>query len=126
MSKVFNYDLTTNVLLEVNTPNETLIRKKLIFPNVIEELYSITSDGLIYNRVTNNRLGIIIRNYFPVVNLSCRDNGRIITEPFKIKDLMAFNFIANAKSYLAKGYKVINIDGDNKNNHYTNIRYIKS
>ena len=45
-------------------------------------------------------------------------------EPFYIKDLVAYNYLDNADSYIERGYKTIYKDGNPNNNNYNNITYI--
>ena len=65
------------------------------------------------------------RNKLPFVNLSCsKEQGIFTLEPFYIKDLVAYNYIANADDYIERGYEAIYIDGNPKNNNYQNIMYV--
>lgn len=98
--------------------------KILKYPNVFDTLYTISESGKIYSMMNDSYLEWGIRNRLPYVNLTCKWDDIVSIEPFYIKDLVAYNYIANADSYLERRYKVINIDGNPMNNNYQNIMYI--
>ena len=98
--------------------------KILKHPHVFDSLYTISESGKIYSMMNDNYLEWGIRSGYPFVNLTCKINDIISLEPFYIKDLVAYNYIADADSYLERHYKVINVDGNPMNNNYQNIMYI--
>ena len=100
--------------------------KTLSYPSILPNLYCITKTGQVYSTINDIYIAWAFKNNIPFVNLSCVIDGRWRLEPFYIKDLMACSYIANANSYLERGYHASNIDGDPKNCRYTNMVYIKS
>ena len=100
--------------------------KTLSYPSILPNLYCITKTGQIYSTINDIYIAWAFKNNIPFVNLSCVIDGRWRLEPFYIKDLMACSYIANANSYLERGYHASNIDGDPRNCRYNNIVYIKS
>ena len=74
--------------------------------------------------INENYLSWGFRNGLPYVNLSSVRERGVALEPFYIRDLMACSYIANASSYLERGYHAVNVDGDPLNCVYTNIVYI--
>ena len=100
--------------------------KTLSYPSILPNLYCITKTGQIYSTINDIYIAWAFKNNIPFVNLSCVIDGKWRLEPFYIKDLMACSYIANANSYLERGYHASNIDGDPRNCRYNNIVYIKS
>lgn len=100
--------------------------KTLSYPSILPNLYCITKTGQVYSTINDIYIAWAFKNNIPFVNLSCVIDGRWRLEPFYIKDLMACSYIANANSYLERGYHASNIDGDPRNCRYNNIVYIKS
>lgn len=99
--------------------------KMLVYPTVFDRLYTISEDGRIYSLMNDEYLSWGFRNKLPFVNLSCsKEQGIFTLEPFYIKDLVAYNYIANANDYIERGYEAIYIDGNSKNNNYQNIMYV--
>lgn len=98
--------------------------KILIYPSVIENIYSITRDGRIYSIISDSYISWSFRDNLPYVNLSSVRNGICSLEPYYIKDLMAYNYISDACNYLERGYISANIDGNPRNCNYSNIIYI--
>jgi hypothetical protein len=100
--------------------------KTLSYPSILPNLYCITKTGQVYSTINDIYIAWAFKNNIPFVNLSCVIDGKWRLEPFYIKDLMACSYIANANSYLERGYHASNIDGDPRNCRYNNIVYIKS
>ena len=100
--------------------------KTLSYPSILPNLYCITKTGQVYSTINDIYIAWAFKNNIPFVNLSCVIDGKWRLEPFYIKDLMACSYIANAYSYLERGYHASNIDGDPRNCRYNNIVYIKS
>ena len=100
--------------------------KTLSYPSILPNLYCITKTGQVYSTINDIYIAWAFKNNIPFVNLSCVIDGKWRLEPFYIKDLMACSYIANANSYLERGYHASNIDGDPRNCRYNNILYIKS
>ena len=100
--------------------------KTLSYPSILPNLYCITKTGQVYSTINDIYIAWAFKNNIPFVNLSCVIDGKWRLEPFYIKDLMACSYIANANSYLERGYHASNIDGDPRNCRYSNIGYIKS
>lgn len=100
--------------------------KTLSYPSILPNLYCITKTGQVYSTINDIYIAWAFKNNIPFVNLSCVIDGKLRLEPFYIKDLMACSYIANANSYLERGYHASNIDGDPRNCRYNNIVYIKS
>lgn len=98
--------------------------KIINYPGVLRNAYCITQDGKVYSLINENYISWGIRNGLPYVNLSCVRGRLVSLEPFYIRDLVACSYIANAMSYLERGYHAVNIDGDLMNCRYTNIVYI--
>ena len=98
--------------------------KTLSYPSILPNLYCITKTGQVYSTINDIYIAWAFKNNIPFVNLSCVIDGKWRLEPFYIKDLMACSYIANANSYLERGYHAVNIDGDPMNCVYTNILYI--
>lgn len=101
----------------------------LKYPTVLETLYTISEEGKVYSVMNDDYISWGYRSGLPYVNLCCYhedNNGNIITsmEPFYIKDLVAYNYLDNADSYIERGYKTIYKDGNPNNNNYNNITYI--
>ena len=123
------YDLVSNRIFVrgfKESINNIEYVKILKYPHVFDSLYTISESGKIYSMMNDNYLEWGIRNRYPFVNLTCKINGNISLEPFYIKDLVAYNYIADADSYLERRYKVINVDGNPMNNNYQNIMYIST
>ena len=99
--------------------------KTLSYPSILPNLYCITKTGQVYSTINDIYIAWAFKNNIPFVNLSCVIDGKWRLEPFYIKDLMACSYIANANSYLERGYHASNIDGDPRNCRYNNIVYIK-
>lgn len=100
------------------------LTKILVYPGVVQNIYCITKVGKIYSIVNNSYINWSFRGNLPYVNLSCMSERGCTREPFYIRDLVAYNFIANAESYLERGCRAVNVDGDPMNCTYYNIRYI--
>ena len=98
--------------------------KMITYPSVLQNIYCITKDGRVYSMINENYLSWGFRNGLPYVNLSSVRERGVALEPFYIRDLMAYSYIANASSYLERGYHAVNVDGDPLNCVYTNIVYI--
>lgn len=122
------YDLTQNRITIRGYRKTDSIEdaKTLSYPNILPNLYCITKTGQVYSTINDIYIAWAFKNNIPFVNLSCVIDGRWRLEPFYIKDLMACSYIANANSYLERGYHASNIDGDPRNCRYNNIVYIKS
>lgn len=99
--------------------------KMINYPGVLQNIYCITRDGRVYSIINENYLEWGIRAGLPYVNLSSVRERGVSLEPFYIRDLMAYSYIANASSYLERGYHAVNIDGNPMNCVYTNILYIR-
>ena len=122
------YDLTQNRITirgyrKIDSVEDA---KTLSYPSILPNLYCITKTGQVYSTINDIYIAWAFKNNIPFVNLSCVIDGKWRLEPFYIKDLMACSYIANANSYLERGYHASNIDGDPKNCRYTNMVYIKS
>ena len=98
--------------------------KLLVFPGVIQNIYCITEYGHIYSIIDNNPIRWIFQGNLPYVYLTCMVNGNKVKEPFYVKDLVAYNYIASSSSYLERGYHVTNIDGNPANCYYQNVMYM--
>lgn len=122
------YDLTQNRITIRGYRKTDSIKdaKTLSYPSILPNLYCITKTGQVYSTINDIYIAWAFKNNIPFVNLSCVIDGRWRLEPFYIKDLMACSYIANANSYLERGYHASNIDGDPRNCRYNNIVYIKS
>lgn len=94
--------------------------KLLQHPDILSNIYTIDENGNVYNTIEDKYINWNYNKY-PYVNLLCKDGG---LKSIYIKDLIAYNFIANAESYLERGWKVVNIDGNNSNCNYKNIIFI--
>lgn len=122
------YDLTQNLITirgyrKIDSIEDA---KTLSYPSILPNLYCITKTGQVYSTINDIYIAWAFKNNIPFVNLSCVIDGKWRLEPFYIKDLMACSYIANANSYLERGYHASNIDGDPRNCRYNNIVYIKS
>lgn len=107
-----------------NCKNDKIF-KILKYPSVVKDLYLISEDGIVINRVSNTiveRNNITCSSPFPSVNLSCIVDGEYSIERFRICDLMASTFIRNSELYLERGCKV-NCIGNEYDTHYTNFIY---
>ena len=122
------YDLTQNRITIRGYRKTDSIEdaKTLSYPSILPNLYCITKTGQVYSTINDIYIAWAFKNNIPFVNLSCVIDGKWRLEPFYIKDLMACSYIANANSYLERGYHASNIDGDPRNCRYDNIVYIKS
>lgn len=122
------YDLTQNriTIRGYRKTDSTEDAKTLSYPSILPNLYCITKTGQVYSTINDIYIAWAFKNNIPFVNLSCVIDGKWRLEPFYIKDLMACSYIANANSYLERGYHASNIDGDPRNCRYDNIVYIKS
>lgn len=122
------YDLTQNRITIRGYRKTDSIEdaKTLSYPSILPNLYCITKTGQVYSTINDIYISWAFKNNIPYVNLSCVIDGKWRLEPFYIKDLMACSYIANANSYLERGYHASNIDGDPRNCRYNNIVYIKS
>ena len=122
------YDLTQNQITIRGYRKTDSIEdaKTLSYPSILPNLYCITKTGQVYSTINDIYIAWAFKNNIPFVNLSCVIDGKWRLEPFYIKDLMACSYIANANSYLERGYHASNIDGDPRNCRYNNIVYIKS
>ena len=122
------YDLTQNriTIRGYRKTDSTEDAKTLSYPSILPNLYCITKTGQVYSTINDIYIAWAFKNNIPFVNLSCVIDGKWRLEPFYIKDLMACSYIANANSYLERGYYASNIDGDPRNCRYNNIVYIKS
>ncbi len=122
------YDLTQNriTIRGYRKTDSTEDAKTLSYPSILPNLYCITKTGQVYSTINDIYITWAFKNNIPFVNLSCVIDGKWRLEPFYIKDLMACSYIANANSYLERGYHASNIDGDPRNCRYNNIVYIKS
>ena len=123
------YDIINNrIFVRSDSGNNTECVKILQYPNVLKSLYTISENGKIYSIMNDDYISWGYRNYLPYVNLCCYHEstmGQVISsEPFFIKDLLAYNYIANADDYLERGYRASYKDGNPRNNNYTNIMYI--
>lgn len=122
------YNLTQNriTIRGYRKTDSTEDAKTLSYPSILPNLYCITKTGQVYSTINDIYITWAFKNNIPYVNLSCVIDGKWRLEPFYIKDLMACSYIANASSYLERGYHASNIDGDPRNCRYNNIVYIKS
>ena len=120
------YDLTQNriTIRGYRKTDSTEDAKTLSYPSILPNLYCITKTGQVYSTINDIYIAWAFKNNIPFVNLSCIIDGKWRLEPFYIKDLMACSYIANASSYLERGYHASNIDGDPRNCRYNNIVYI--
>lgn len=120
------YDLEHNrvQIRSLKCPDDTEDAKMITYPSVLQNIYCITKDGRVYSMINENYLSWGFRNGLPYVNLSSVRERGVALEPFYIRDLMACSYIANASSYLERGYHAVNVDGDPLNCVYTNIVYI--
>lgn len=100
--------------------------KIITYPGVIPNMYSISIEGKVYSFINDKYISWSIRDNLPYINLSSIHGDYISMEPFFIRDLMAFSYISDAYSYLERGYRVLNIDGNNLNCNYQNIIYVQS
>lgn len=99
----------------------------LKYPGVLQNIYCISLTGKIYSIINGNYISWFWCCQYPAVNLACMDpvSRTSSLETFYIKDLMAYNYIANANDYLERGCRAVNIDGDPKNCYYQNIVYLE-
>ena len=120
------YDLEHNrvQIRSLKCSDDTEDAKIITYPSVLQNIYCITKDGRVYSMINENYLSWGFRNGLPYVNLSSVRERGVALEPFYIRDLMACSYIANASSYLERGYHAVNVDGDPLNCVYTNIVYI--
>lgn len=117
------YDLVHN-RVQIKYSDDAEDAKMITYPSVLQNIYCITEDGRVYSMINENYLSWGFRNGLPYVNLSSVRERGVALEPFYIRDLMACSYIANASSYLERGYHAVNVDGDPLNCVYTNIVYI--
>ena len=117
------YDLVHN-RVQIKYSDDAEDAKMITYPSVLQNIYCITKDGRVYSMINENYLSWGFRNGLPYVNLSSVRERGVALEPFYIRDLMACSYIANASSYLERGYHAVNIDGNPMNCVYTNILYI--
>lgn len=117
------YDLMHN-RVQIKYSDDAEDAKMITYPSVLQNIYCITKDGRVYSMINENYLSWGFRNGLPYVNLSSVRERGVALEPFYIRDLMACSYIANASSYLERGYHAVNVDGDPLNCVYTNIVYI--
>ena len=117
------YDLVHN-RVQIKYSDDAEDAKMITYPSVLQNIYCITKDGRVYSMINENYLSWGFRNGLPYVNLSSVRERGVALEPFYIRDLMACSYIANASSYLERGYHAVNIDGNPMNCVYTNIVYI--
>lgn len=117
------YDLVHN-RVQIKYSDNAEDAKMITYPSVLQNIYCITKDGRVYSMINENYLSWGFRNGLPYVNLSSVRERGVALEPFYIRDLMACSYIANANSYLERGYHAVNVDGDPLNCVYTNIVYI--
>lgn len=117
------YDLVHN-RVQIKCSDDAEDAKMITYPSVLQNIYCITKDGRVYSMINENYLSWGFRNGLPYVNLSSVRERGVALEPFYIRDLMACSYIANASSYLERGYHAVNVDGDPLNCVYTNIVYI--
>ena len=117
------YDLMHN-RVQIKYSDDAEDAKMITYPSVLQNIYCITKDGRVYSMINENYLSWGFRNGLPYVNLSSVRERGVALEPFYIRDLMACSYIANASSYLERGYHAVNVDGDPVNCVYTNIVYI--
>ena len=117
------YDLVHN-RVQIKYSDDAEDAKMITYPSVLQNIYCITKDGRVYSMINENYLSWGFRNGLPYVNLSSVRERGVALEPFYIRDLMACSYIANASSYLERGYHAVNVDGDTLNCVYTNIVYI--
>lgn len=96
--------------------------KSLRHPDILSGIYTIDENGNVYNTIEDRYINWSYNKY-PYVNLLCKDGG---LKSIYIKNLMAYNFLQNAESYLERGWRVVNIDGNNSNCNYKNIIFINS
>lgn len=122
------YDLTHNrVTVRGFSYSDMEDAKLLIYPGVLQNIYSISKDGKIYSIINETYISWSMCGQGPYVNLLYMDQGSRTTslESFLIRDLMAYNYIANASSYLERGCRAANIDGNPLNCNYSNIVYLE-
>ena len=117
------YDLVHN-RVQIKYSDDAEDAKMITYPSILQNIYCITKDGRVYSTFNENYLSWGFRNGLPYVNLSSVRERGVALEPFYIRDLMACSYIANASSYLERGYHAVNVDGDPLNCVYTNIVYI--
>ena len=106
-------DLISSILSGENGSNV----KTLQHPDILSGIYTIDANGNVYNTIDEKYINWNYNKY-PYVNLLCKAGG---LKTVYIKDLMAYNFLTNAESYLERGWKVMNIDGNTSNCNYNNI-----
>lgn len=100
--------------------------KFITYPGVLQNIYCISEKGKIYSAMDDTYMEWGIRCNLPFVNLISSRKEGITLEPYFIKDLMAYSYIAGADSYLERGFRAVNIDGDPMNCDYSNIIFLKS
>lgn len=101
------------------------IYKILKYPGIPLDLYSISQNGKVYSNIKDEYISKrLMYKKYPCVTLSCVIDGVYKLELFYIKDLVACSFIENSMSYLERGYRVVNIDGDPMNCNYRNLMYM--
>ncbi len=108
-------------LISTHETGESGNIKILQHPDIFPNVYTIDENGNVYNTIENKYLNWSYFKY-PYVNLLSKNSG---LKAFYIKDLMAYNFLPNAESYLERGYRVVNIDGNIYNCKSDNIIFIK-
>lgn len=128
MNKEEYYDLLTNKTFIRGYENFNVIdAKHLINPDVFPSIYIITQNGQIYCVADDLYLRWEYEGKYPYVNLLCKrkEKDKSFTKKrFLIKDLMAYSYIKNPDSYLERGCKVVNIDGNPNNCKYDNIIFL--
>lgn len=121
------YDLTHNrITVRGFSDSDMEETKMLIYPGILHNIYSISKTGKIYSIINDSYISWSFQGKDPIVNLIYQNplSRTLSLERFYIKDLVAYNYIANANDYLERGYRAVNIDGDPMNCNYSNIIYL--
>ncbi len=122
------YDLLSNMTFIRGYKNQKVEDVKFItHPDIFQSVYSISKDGHVYCIMNDQYLKWDHIDKYPSVNLLKRkkEGEPFIRDRFLIKDLMAYSYIANAKNYLERGCKIVNIDGNPDNCNYHNIIFLE-
>ena len=96
-------------------------QKILIHPEILDNVYSISSDGSIYSRLNGCYITSIIRNGKPCVNLLDKDCN---LRSHYVDELVACSFMGNYKDCIERGYRLSHIDGNANNCRLENLIFI--
>jgi len=133
LSSIYNkpnddyYDLTTNRVFVrgIKHSDDVMCFKMIKNLGVPRDIYAISEIGTVYSIINDCSISWSFRNNLPYVNLSVITDRGWTMEPFYIKNLVAYNYIANADNYLERGCHASYIDGDPMNCNYRNIIYLE-